>query len=275
MENNPYVPQPAEIKEITEETPNINIFTIEFEDEDLQKEFDFNPGQFVQVSIAGVGEAPISISSSPTLENSFKLCVEEKGRVTSAMFRMDEGSKLSIRGPYGNGFPLDEVEGKDILFAAGGIGLAPLRSAIDYANDFPEKYGDVQVMYGDKKPSCLLFQNRYDDWNDKFDLYAICEVSGPGWSGEEGLVTDLMDEVYLDIDNAVALLCGPPIMYKFVTEELKDLGFADDDIYLSLERRMECGIGKCRRCNVGDKFVCKDGPVFSYEEIKEYMGKET
>ncbi|KXB03122.1 hypothetical protein AKJ45_02455 [candidate division MSBL1 archaeon SCGC-AAA261F19] len=275
MESNPYIPYPAEILEISQESPGIKTYTLRFEDDKIQEKFNFNPGMFVQLSIAGVGEVPISISSSPTVDGSFELCIEKKGRVTSALFDMDEGSKVLVRGPYGNGFSLQGSKGKDILFIAGGVGLAPLRSAIDYVHHFRKKYGEVQIFYGDKRPSCLLFQRCRDRWSKYFDMYSICEVAEPGWTGEEGLVTDLMDKVSLDIKNSAAFLCGPPVMYKFVVVELKDIGFADQDIYLSLERRMECGIGKCRRCNVGNKFVCEDGPVFSYDEIGDYTDKET
>jgi NAD(P)H-flavin reductase len=275
QQSNPYSTDPVEIVDVFDEYSDIKTYTLRFKDDKKQKEFDFNPGQFLEVSLNGIGEAPISINSSPTQEESFNLCVEEKGSVTSAMFKRGEGSTVFVRGPYGNGFPVDEAKGKDILFVAGGIGLAPLRSAIEYVYEDHEEYGDVQIMYGDKTPVCLLFNRHFSKWEENFDLNVICEETGPEWTGEEGVVTDLLDYVNLDIENAVSFMCGPPVMYRFVLPELKDIGFEDEDIYLSLERRMECGFGKCRRCNVGDKFVCKDGPVFPYDEIKEFVGKET
>lgn len=278
MPNNPYVPAKVEILDVFSEVSEVkNIKTIQcrFLDEEKQAEFDFTPGQFVQVSISGVGEAPISINSSPTKEDHFSLCVEKKGRVTSALFEMEEDSTIWVRGPYGDGFPLDQIRDKNILLVAGGIGLAPLRSAIDYIYERKEDYGKVQIMYGDKTANCLLFLRHFDKWQQHFDMHVICEEAGEEWTGEEGVVTDLLERVNLDVDNSVTLTCGPPIMYKFVLPELKKLGFADTEIFLSLERRMECGIGNCRRCNIGEYFVCQDGPVFSYDEIKPFFGKET
>ncbi|MBS3815231.1 MAG: FAD/NAD(P)-binding protein [Hadesarchaea archaeon] len=275
MQDNPYVPQPAEILEVFPEAPEIKTFTLRFSDNDVRRRFDYKPGQFVQLSIPGVGEAPISVTSSPTFKKGFKLCVERKGRVTDALFDFGEGSEVLVRGPYGNGFPFDEVKGKNILFVGGGIGLAPLRSAIYYARDFREDYGEVQIFYGDKTSTCLLFIRDFSHWEECFDLDIICEKSGPEWTGKEGVVTDLLEEVNIDIENAVTFACGPPIMYKFLVPELEKMGFSDEDIHLSYERRMECGFGKCRRCNVGDKLVCKDGPVFSLDEVREYMDKET
>lgn len=278
MKDNPYIPAQAEILDIFREVSdvkNIKTFILQFTDEQKQATFDFTPGQFVQVSVPGVGEAPISINSSLTEDHSFALCVEKKGRVTSALFELEEGSTVGVRGPYGNGFPLDRMKGKNLLFVAGGIGLAPLRSAIDYVTHQRKDYGKVQIMYGDKTANCLLFLRHFDKWDEHFDMNVICEEAEEEWTGEEGVVTDLLDRVYLNPKNSVALTCGPPIMYKFVIPEIRKIGFAEEDIFLSLERRMECGLGNCRRCNVGEYFVCQDGPVFSYKEIKPYFGEET
>lgn len=278
MEDNPYVPARAEVLNVFQEvTEQKNIKTIEFQlmNEARREAFDFTPGQFVQVSVEGVSEAPISLNSSPFKESSFSLCLEKKGRVTQALFELEEGDTVWIRGPYGNGFPLEEVEGKHILFVAGGIGLAPLRSAIEYVYERRDSYREVQIMYGDKSANCLLFLRHFDKWDEYFDMHTICEEAGEEWTGEEGVVTDLLDKVYINPRHGVTFTCGPPVMYKFVIPELTKLGFADETIFLSLERRMECGMGKCRRCNVGEYFVCQDGPIFSYDEIKPYFGKET
>lgn len=274
-DSNPYIPYPAEILDVTQEYSQIKTYTLCFKDQKRQEEFDYKPGQFLQVSVQGVGEAPISINSSPTLEGCFKLCIERKGRVTGSMWGLGEGSEIYVRGPYGNGFPMGEIEDKNVLSVAGGIGLAPLRSAIDYLLNNKEDYGDVQILYGDKTPECLLFDRIYPDWSEEFDLNVICEEASEEWTGNEGMVTDLLDLVNLDPENSVVLTCGPPIMYKFVIPEIRDIGFKNEDIYLSLERRMECGLGKCRRCNIGDLFVCQDGPVFSFDEIEDYFDKET
>lgn len=274
MEDNPYVPSPAVITDVKQEYSEVKTYKLRFKDEDLQKGFDFDPGQFVQLSVKGIGEAPISINSSPTASEGFQLCIERKGRVTKALWGMEEGSKVFIRGPYGEGFPVGEATGRSVLCLAGGVGLAPLRSVIDYILDNEGDYGKVQVLYGDKSPECLLFDRHLTEWNEHFDLNVICEEAGPSWTGEEGLITDLIPMVDVDPEESLAFLCGPPIMYKFVMRELEKINFEKGNIYLSLERRMECGIGKCRRCNVGDKFVCKDGPVFAYSEISDYMGKE-
>lgn len=273
--DNPYIPYPVEITSIFQEYRDINTYTLRFVDREVQRKFDFQPGQFLQVSVSGVGEAPISINSPPEEEDYFRLCIERKGRVTEAIFELEEGSTLFARGPYGNGFPVNDVENRDVLFIAGGIGLAPLRSAIEHVQMFRDSYGDVQIMYGDKTPACLLFDRYFSTWNKDFDLNVICEEATPEWSGEEGMVTDLMKRIYLDPEDSVSFICGPSIMYKFVLPELKAIGFEDEDIYLSYERRMECGVGMCRRCNIGDRFVCHDGPVFSYDEVKRYADKET
>lgn len=275
MQDNPYVPAPAEITDVVQEYSEIKTFSLRFREDSVREEFDFDPGQFVQVSMSGIGEAPISINSSPTLEDEFRLCVERKGRVTEAMFGLEKGDTVHVRGPYGNGFPVEDAEGKNVLFVAGGIGLAPLHSAIEYIYEFSEDYRDVQIMYGDKTPTCLLFNRHFSRWERNFDLNVICESAGEEWTGEEGMITDLIDMVDLVVEDAVIFTCGPPVMYKFVLPKLKEAGFGGEDIFLSFERRMECGIGKCRRCNIGDKFVCKDGPVFSYGEVKEYMDEET
>lgn len=278
MKDNPYVPHQAEIVNVFEEVTrekNIKTIELEFTNDNQKEEFNFTPGQFVQISVEGVGEAPISINSSPFKEDSFSLCVERKGRVTRALFDLEEGSKVWIRGPYGEGFPLEDFKGKHLLFVAGGIGLAALRSAIEYVFTLREEYGEVQLMYGDKSANCLLFLRHFDKWGDHFDMHIICEEAGDEWTGEEGVVTDLLEKAYINPQNGVTLTCGPPIMYKFVIPKIQGLGFADEDIFLSLERRMECGVGHCRRCNVGEYFVCQDGPVFSYDEIKPYFEKET
>ncbi len=272
---NPYIPNPATIIEIVDEAPRVKTFTLKFKNKKLQEKFTFTPGQFVQVSIPGVGEAPISISSSPTQKDSFKLCVRAVGNVTNAFHRLNVGDVVWVRGPYGKGFPMDQFKGKNLVFIAGGIGLAPLRSAINMVMDLRNEYGDVKVLYGDRAPNFLLFAKECETWCKHCNVCITVDTPDETWKGHVGVVTKLFDVVEITPTNTVAMMCGPPVMYRFVVKKLLDLGFPEDSIYLSLERRMKCGVGNCRHCMVGSKFVCLDGPVFTFKELKEIPGDET
>ena len=233
------------------------------------------PGQFVEVSIPGIGEAPISISSSPTRKGGFEMVIRNVGRVTAELHKLAAGGKVGIRGPFGTHFPMDEYKGRDLLFIAGGIGLVPLRSAINFALDNRADYGAITILFGCVDPSQRLFTEEIDQWRRDPSLTVIETVDrGDGsWKGAVGVITTLIPKVKDRIDPArtTALVVGPPVMYKFVILALKDLGFSTGDIILSLERHMKCGVGKCGHCQVNGRYICQEGPVMTYESIIDLM----
>jgi NAD(P)H-flavin reductase len=229
------------------------------------------PGQFVEVSIPGIGEAPISISSSPTRDPRFELVVRNAGRVTAALHKLVPGEKTGIRGPFGTHFGLDGCKGKDLLFVAGGIGLAPLRSAINYAFDNRPDYGRIFILSGCIDPSQRLFTEELARWSREPAVTLLETVDRPdaAWHGNTGVITSLFPAIVESIDPTAtrAFLVGPPVMYKFVILELKNLGFQDGDIVVSLERHMKCGVGKCGHCQIDGMLVCREGPVMRYESL--------
>jgi sulfite reductase subunit B len=229
------------------------------------------PGQFVEVSIFGFGEAPISICSSPTKSPGFELTVRKTGRLTDKMHLLEKGSLLGIRGPFGNGFDVEKFYKKDILFVCGGIGLAPLKSLIDYTIANRDDFGRLIILYGTKNPSEILFKNDIEFWQKQDDIEFHMTVDRPDetWKGKVGVITTLIPPLKLDITNTVAAIVGPPIMYKFVILSLKGKRIPDENIYLSLERRMKCGVGKCGHCQINNSYVCQEGPVYPYPRVKK------
>jgi NAD(P)H-flavin reductase len=229
------------------------------------------PGQFVQVSLFGIGEAPISISSSPSRSNgTFELCVRQVGDVTRALHKLDTGATLGIRGPFGNGFPLDEFKGKDILFAPGGMGLPPARSVINQVLDDRGSFGRVIILYGAKTPPELLFRDELEAWSrrDDVEFQVTVDRGDAQWKGNVGVITTLFPKITVNPRNTVAITIGPPVMYRFVLMELIGKGIPDEQIWMSLERRMKCGVGKCGHCQINNLYCCQQGPVFSYAQIK-------
>jgi sulfhydrogenase subunit gamma (sulfur reductase) len=229
------------------------------------------PGQFVEVSILGVGEAPISISSSPSRSNgNFELCVRRVGDVTNAMHKLDAGAMVGIRGPFGRGFPYEKFRGKDVLFAPGGLGLAPLRSLINQVLDERSTFGRVMILYGARNPSEMLFKEELQEWAERGDLelHVTVDRGDENWKGNVGVITTLFRKVSINPRNTVAITCGPPVMYRFVLMELLGKGISNGNVYLSLERHMKCGVGKCGHCQINDVYACQSGP---YSEI---MGLE-
>lgn len=263
-----YMPTPSRIIEVTEHTAIEKVFKIE-----LPSGFSLNhrPGQFVQISVLGVGEAPISISSSPSRSNgTFEVCVRRVGSVTNAMHAMKPGDMLGIRGPFGRGFPVERFRGKDILFVPGGLGLAPLRSLINEVLDERGKYGRVIILYGTKSPDDILFADEIAEWQARDDIEFHMTVDNPGedWTGNVGVITTLFPKVKIHPRNMVAVVVGPPVMYRFVLMELLGKGIAEGNIWFSFERRMKCGVGKCGHCQMHHIYTCQEGPSFSYSEIK-------
>jgi sulfite reductase subunit B len=229
------------------------------------------PGQFVEVSIMGVGEAPISISSSPSRSNgAFELCVRRAGDLTSVLHRLGPGDTLGVRGPFGHGFPYERFRGKDLLFAPGGLGLAPLRSLINQVLDERGNYGRILILYGARNPSELLFTDELAEWQARGDVevHLTVDRGDENWKGNVGVITTLFPKIEVHARNTVAITVGPPVMYRFVLMELQAKGIAEGNIWLSLERRMKCGVGKCGHCQINNTYTCQSGPAFSYAEIK-------
>ncbi len=224
----------------------------------------------------GIGEAPISITSSPSRRGFLEFTIRAAGMVTKGIHNLKKGDTLHLRGPYGNSFPFDEIKGKNIYFIAGGIGLAPIRSMINLVFDNRKDFGRIKILYGAKTPDEICFKDELDAWKKNSDTEVWLTVDKPcvGWGCSVGVVTELWKQTDVQPDNAVSIVCGPPIMIKFVIQRLSQSGFKDKDIIMTLERYMKCGIGKCGHCNIGEKFVCIDGPVFTFSQVKELPDKE-
>jgi sulfhydrogenase subunit gamma (sulfur reductase) len=265
---NPFLPAPARIMRVLEMVADIRLYDLRFEDPDLAQSFAYRPGQFVELSVLGVGEGPFSLPSSPTRPGILQLGVRRAGTLTGYIFdHVKEGDVVGIRGPLGNGFPVERFRGHDLLLVAGGLGMVPLRGLLRFLIDLRHDYGRVLLLYGSRSPDQVLFREELESLRRRGDaeiLLTVDSTNGQQWSGRTGVVTELMDEVDLDVERTFAVACGPPVFYKFMLQKLVDAGFGKDRIYLSLERRMECGIGKCGHCAVGYTFTCLHGPVFSY-----------
>lgn len=233
-------------------------------------ELGHDPGQFVEVSVFGVGEAPFSISSSPTRGDTFDLCVRRVGDVTTAMERLRLGDTLGVRGPLGRGFPLETMRGRNVLVIAGGLGIVPLRSLIVNLMDERADFGEVTVLYGCKNPAEMLFKDEIAEWTarEDVDLRVTVDIAHPSWNGNVGPVTTLFRRLTIDPKNTVPVMVGPPVMFKHVVKQVLAVGIPEDRIILSLERRMKCGIGECGHCQINGMYVCQDGPVFTYAELK-------
>jgi len=275
-QGNVYLPHIAVIERIIDETPGIRTFHFNFKDERLRGEFTFESGQFGEFSVFGVGEAPFCISSSPTRQDHLGFTVQRVGRVTNALHRLAVGAEIGFRGPYGNGFPINNLEGKNLVFVAGGIGLAPLRSLVWNVIDNRAKYRNVDIIYGARSPADLCFKYDLDSWQkDKtVNLFTTVDKGDDKWKGRVGFVPQVLEGVAPSAEGAVAVVCGPPIMIRFTFPVLEKLGFAPEQMLTTLEKRMKCGIGKCGRCNIGNIYVCRDGPVFSYAQIMNLVSSE-
>lgn len=269
-ESNPYEPKLAVIEKIIVETWDTKTFRVVFQDEELRNCFHYEPGQFQQVSVFGVGECTFCITSSATRKGYIEFSVKKVGSVTAALHDMVEGDVVGIRAPLGNFFPYNEWKGKNLLFIGGGIGMAPMRSLLNFCLDNRNDYKDVITIYGARTPGDLSYKYEFDEWNTKGKLYTTVDAAEGDWDGHVGHVPGYLKEIAPSPENTIAITCGPPIMIKFALIELANLGFKDEQIYTTLEMKMKCGIGKCGRCNIGSKFVCLDGPVFSYAQIREF-----
>ena len=266
LEVSPYLPKWAEITRIEKLTESEKLFEMRLVS---GEPLGHAPGQFVELSVMGIGEAPISVSSAPKENNGFELAIRKVGNLTTAIHNSVIGDKVGIRGPFGTHFPVEEAKGKDLLFVAGGIGLVPLRSFIHFVLDHRDEYGEVMILFGARNPSERLFLDELEQWESRADIIYLDSVDqpGPGWKGHVGVITTLFSEIDVDSSRTYCIVVGPPVMYRFVILEAKAKGIPDRKIFLSLERRMKCGIGKCGHCQINHLYVCQDGPVFRYTDI--------
>jgi NAD(P)H-flavin reductase len=268
---NIYLPQPAIIRDILMENSQIKTFVLAFADKDYNRSFTYKPGQFMMVSVPHCGEAPISFSSSPSRPGTIQLSIRRTGKLTNAIHDLQRGSVIGLRGPYGRPFPMDLLKKKNLIFVAGGIGLAPLRSVITFCLDRGGNYGHKTILYGCRAPDELAFAADFATWDKRDDVTCLLTVdtAAPGWNGAVGVVTGLLDTIDLEAATSAALVCGPPIMIRFTLAKLSALGLADEDIITTMERQMKCGVGICQHCHMDNKLVCIDGPVFSRAELKQ------
>jgi len=276
--SNPYQPWLATIETITEEVPGeraIKTFKLKFKDKKIHNSFSFEPGQCVMISLFGIGECMFAISSSSTQKNYIEVSVMRHGKVTSALHETQPSDTVGVRGPYGNHFDVESWTGKNMVFIGGGIGQAPLRSVINYMIDNRDKYGKIDIIYGARTTRDLCYKNELFELEKRKDMNTQLSIDKEeyGWTRFVGFVPNNLLRIKPSSKNAIAVTCGPPIMIKFVIENLLKLGFSDDQIFTTLEMRMKCGIGKCGRCNIGNLYVCKDGPVFSYKQLKNIKGE--
>jgi sulfhydrogenase subunit gamma (sulfur reductase) len=261
-----YLPQLATVKQVNLLNETELYLRLAMNGEPL----DYVPGQFVEVSLAGIGEVPVTITSSPTFKDGFELVVRKVGNVTNAIHKLQTGNKLGIRGPFGKGvYPVEESKGRDVVFICGGIGLVPQRSFINYVLDNRDDYGDVTILLGTKCQSQRFFINELQSWSKRSDVQFLETVDQGDdcWNGNVGVVTTLIPRIEAKLKSAVILVCGPPVMYKFVLMALQEYDLPRENIYLNLERKMKCGVGKCGHCQINHSYVCMDGPVFRYSDL--------
>jgi sulfhydrogenase subunit gamma (sulfur reductase) len=267
-EESVYLPVMARLLKLEPMTELETLFTVQLPG---GRRLGHEPGQFVECSVMGIGEAPFVVTSSPSRSDAtFELCIRRVGDVTSALHRLVPGDVIGVRGPFGHGFPIGKMRGKDVLFAAGGMGLPPLRALINQVLDERGAFGRVIILYGTRDPDAILFGEELKEWAERDDVefHMTVDRAGEGWKGNVGVITTLFRKITINPRNTVAATCGPPIMYRFVLMELLGTGIPETQIYLSLERRMKCGVGKCGHCQINDLYCCRDGPVFAYARIK-------
>jgi NAD(P)H-flavin reductase len=263
---NIYRPIEAILEDVIVESPTIKTFVLR-----PKEAFAFKTGQFIELTLPGVGEAPFTPSSDPNVKDKIDVTVMKSGKITQLLHTSPKNISLGIRGPYGKGYPVEKFYGKDVLIVGGGVGLAPLRSLLFSLFAQIDKLNKVVLRYGARTCQDIIYKNAIPEWagRPKVDIVTTVDMPDPSWQGNVGLVTTILKDAPVDLRNAVGIICGPPIMMKFVTLKLLEIGFAPKDIYLSMEKNMSCGLGKCGHCRVGKYYCCKDGPVFTYEELKD------
>lgn len=267
-QNNLYNPIKTKLIDIIEESLTIKTFVFN----NLNGGFSFDTGQFIELYVPGLGEAPFTPSSNPAIKEQFDITIMKVGKVTNRLHSIQKGAELGIRGPFGNGYPLDKFKGKEIYIVGGGVGLAPLRSLLFSLLNNKQAYKKIILRYGARTPVDIIYKKLVRQWQDEriIDIKLTVDKADSSWKGNEGVVTTILDKKDVDLSNAVGVVCGPPIMMKFATLKLIDMGFKASDIYLSMEKNMSCGFGKCGHCRIGYFYCCKDGPVFSFDQIKNF-----
>ncbi len=272
---NPYLPLPMRVEKIVIETDdkNIKTFSVKFPNDEDASNFNYLPGQFAQLSVLGEGEAPFGIASSPTPPGELQFTVNKAGVLTTALHNLEEGEIIGVRGPLGNCFPVEAFESKDTIIIGGGFAFTTLRSLINYilCQENRSRFGNVVVIYGARSPGLLLYRDELEKWEGRtdLDLHLTVDRADEDWQRKVGVVPNIVKEIAPSPENAYAVVCGPPIMIKFTLPVLRDLGFPPERIVLSLEMKMKCGIGMCGRCNIGNQYVCKDGPIFTLAQLNE------
>jgi len=267
------IPHVATLREVTDLTADVKLFNVEIEDSQVRESLDYKPGQFGFVSAFGIGESPFGITSSVHRKNGLEFAIRKVGTVTAALHELESGAQIGVRLPCGNYFPMEDYKGNDVYIIGGGIGMAPLRPVIHTLLDNRSDYGKVVVLNGARTPGDLVFATEFEEWaaSPNTTVELTVDRGDDSWQGRVALIPAVVAELSFSPKNSVTIICGPPIMIKFTLVELKKLGFEDDQIVTTLEAKMKCGLGKCARCNVGDKYVCKNGPVFTFAQISEFI----
>jgi sulfite reductase subunit B len=267
---NIYLPYLAEIIEITQETPDVKTFKLKFKDKALEESFNYTPGQFVEFSVFDEGESPFCVSNSPSRKGYIECSIKKTGKVTAAIHELDAGDIVGIRGPYGNGFPVEKLKNKNLFFVAGGIGLAPLRSLINYCLDNRDSFKKIDIVNGARSSKDLVYKNEYETWAKAKDTRLSLTIDCPeeNWTCLVGVVPKVIEQLKPSCENTFAIVCGPPVMIRYTLPVLLKLGFCPESIITTLEMKMKCGLGKCGRCNLGQHYICKDGPVFNYQQLE-------
>ncbi len=269
-----HLPHSAVIDQRVQESPGIFSLRLQYVDTHVQDIFEFQPGQFNMLSLFGVGEVPISIVSDPDDSHFFDHTIRVAGRVTEALSRLQPGDRVGIRGPFGRGWPMAQAEGQDVVVVTGGLGCAPLVSVIRYLLRRRDRFGDIHILQGVKNEDDLIWRRQYEVWSREqgVNVQLAADMPGKEWPWQQGLVTELINTLDLNLEKTISMLCGPELMMLAAIAQLRDLKLDDQRIWLSMERNMQCGFGQCGHCQVGPKFVCKDGPVFCYSEVADFLG---
>jgi NAD(P)H-flavin reductase len=272
MSKNLYKPDLMEVIQVQRQTPDVKSVRIRFRDAGRARDFSFRVGQFGLFSAFGSGESTFNICSSSNWKDYLEFCFRRTGKVTEALWRIERGDTIGFRGPYGNGYPMEAWEGKNLIFVGGGIAMPPIRCAIWYALENRQKYGNITVVYGARTVADLTFASELDEWtrHERVRVIRCVDPGGatPDWKGEVGLIPAVVERAQISAANSVALVIGPPVMIRFTLPVLDRMGLRDEDIYTSMENRMKCGVGKCGRCNAGPVYVCKEGPVFTMQQLR-------
>jgi len=264
---NPYRPIETIVDDVITESSTIKTLVLK-----PQEPIEFKAGQFIELTVPGLGEAPFTPSSSPYVKDKMEITIMKAGSVTSVIHTLKKGDVVGLRGPFGKEYPIDKFGGKEVLIVGGGVGLAPLRSLLLALFQNIADLRKIQLRYGARTPADIIYKEQIGEWakHEKTDIHLTVDIGDKIWKGNVGLITTILDKnMGIDISNSVAVVCGPPIMMKFVTLKLVDIGYTPENIYLSMERNMSCGIGKCNRCKVGKYYVCTDGPVLTWDQVKD------